>query len=90
MLKWDEIKKVSKHYGLETTVDGIDKVTIPNDWIAHNVVLWCSKDENHKQIKCCETRPRGTKTGFMLNSAEHEIKTAQKYRNSQSQWKFWV
>ena len=38
--------------------------------------------KNVKGIKCQETRPRGYKTFFMLNSVEHEILNAHKYKNT--------
>ena len=33
-------------------------------------------------------RPRGYKTFFMLNSAEHEIFPANKYENANNSWHF--
>ena len=37
-----------------------------------------------------ETRPRGYKTFFMLNSAEHELFTATKYENANKSWHFHI
>ena len=37
-----------------------------------------------------QTRPRGYKTFFMLNSAEHKFYTAHKYGNGQKLLKFQV
>ena len=35
-------------------------------------------------------RPRGYKTFFMLNSAEHEIFSANKYENANDSWHFHI
>ena len=35
-------------------------------------------------------RPRGYKTFFMLNSAEHEIFSANKYENANNSWHFHI
>ena len=35
-------------------------------------------------------RPRGYKTFFMLNSAEHEIISANKYENANNSWHFHI
>ena len=43
-----------------------------------------------KDVVSYDIRPRGYKTFYMLNLAEHEIKNAHKYRNSQNQWKFQI
>ena len=36
----------------------------------------------------CITRPRGDKTFFMLNSAEHELFSAYKCSNANNGWHF--
>ena len=38
----------------------------------------------------CLLRPRGYKTFFMLNSAEHEIFSANKYENVNNSWHFHI
>ena len=35
-------------------------------------------------------RPRSYKTFFMLNSAEHEIFSANKYENANNSWRFHI
>ena len=47
-----------------------------NHWILKNVSM--------------ESRPRGYKTFFMLNSAEHEIFSANKYENANNSWHFHI
>ena len=37
-----------------------------------------------------DIRPRGNKTFFMLNSAEHEIFSANKYENANNSWHFYI
>ena len=38
----------------------------------------------------CLIRPRGYKTIFMLNSAEHEIFSANEYENANKSWHFHI
>ena len=58
---------------------------------------WCAGKRmgSHKCLLPCEiggksTRPRGYKTLFMLNSAEHEIVSAYKYENANNSWHFHI
>ena len=37
-----------------------------------------------------QIRPRGYKTFFMLNSAEHEIFSGNKYENANNSWHFHI
>ena len=50
-----------------------------------------NKDQIASSIICKQrrpTRPRGYKTFFMLNSAEHETFSANKYENANNNWHF--
>ena len=41
-------------------------------------------------MQTMKTRPQGYKTFFMLNSAEHEIFSANKYENANNSWHFYI
>ena len=41
-------------------------------------------------LRLTETWPRGYKTFFMLNAAEHEIFSANKYENANNSWHFHI
>ena len=49
-------------------------------------------DECLRNIECLNelTKSRGYKTFFMLNSAEHEIFSANKYENANNSWHFHI
>ena len=57
--------------------------------------LSVSVKPGHKKTTTLEqlyltTRPRGYETFFMLNSAEHEIFSANKYENAINSWHFHI
>ena len=41
-------------------------------------------------VRYAESWPRGYETFFMLNSAEHEIFSANKYENAKNSWHFYI
>ena len=45
-----------------------------------NYILSCKKEIRDISVRDIENWPRGYKTFFMLNSAEHEILNARKYK----------
>ena len=49
------------------------------------ITIWAVSSE-----KVPEIWPRGYKTFFMLNSAEHEIFSAYKYENANNSWHFHI
>ena len=53
----------------------------------HNIRFFCLDSVNTGSIG---TWPRGYKTYFMLNSAEHEIFSANKYENANNSWHFHI
>ena len=52
---------------------------------------WAGHSISYK-IACASSkdRPRGYKTFFMLNSAEHEIFSANEYENANNNWHFYI
>ena len=55
-----------------------------------------NRSHNKQTAKLCKTSkimktwPRGYKTFFMFNSAEHEIFIAKKYENADNSWQFLI
>ena len=47
-------------------------------------------EQSQKDLHCKDIWSRGHKTFFMLNSAEHEIFSANKYENANNSWHFHI
>ena len=60
--------------------------------IITNCKFWVNAYENLLTVlkTILMPRPRGYKTFFMLNSAEHEIFSANKYENANNGWHFHI
>ena len=56
----------------------------------HNTGRYRANSKNLALMCVCANWPRGYKTFFMLNSAEHEIFSANKYENANNSWHFHI
>ena len=59
----------------------------------HSIGSQGTKEPKHLQADCEDSDQiwlRGYKTFFMLNSAEHEIFSANKYENANNNWHFHI
>ena len=56
----------------------------------HTVFTLNILTDGPEQTVHIQIRPRGYKTFFMLNSAEHEIFSANKYENANNNWHFHI
>ena len=64
-------------------------MTLPSLKLDISVVEKKGSSQKSKQTGLkCRSRPRGYKTFLMLNSAEHEMFSANKYENANNSWHF--